>query len=61
MVFDRWHCHTDTRGIFHWAVAAPVPQEVALKIYKQYQRNQDIKKTMPFSEIDGAVFTLLKE
>jgi len=61
VVLNRWHCHTDNRGIFHWAAEAPVPQSVAVKIYKQYHAYQAIRKTMPLSEIDGAVFTLREQ
>jgi len=57
VVLNRWHCHTDNRGIFHWAAEAPVPQSVAVKIYKQYRGYQAIRKTTPLSGIDGAVFT----
>lgn len=36
VVLDSWHTHTDKNGFFHWAAEAPLPDEVAVKIYKRY-------------------------
>jgi len=36
IVLNRWHCHTDRSGQFHWSVEAPVPDKVKVKSYKRY-------------------------
>ena len=36
VVLDAWHTHTDDNGFFHWAAETPLPDEMAVKIYKRY-------------------------
>ena len=45
VVLDQWHCHTDPQGYFHWSVKAPVPQEVAIQVYKSYSHQYETLKT----------------
>ncbi len=39
VVLDRWHIHADADGFFHWAIDAPLPKEVTVKVYKRYDGN----------------------
>ena len=36
VVLNRWHCHSDLRGYFHWSVAAPLPEQVTYRVCKRY-------------------------
>ena len=36
VVLDKLHIHADSDGRFSWAVDAPVPDEVAVRVYKRY-------------------------
>ena len=36
VVLDKMHIHSDPDGFFHWAIKAPVPEEVTVKVYKRY-------------------------
>ena len=36
VVLDKLHIHADSNGFFHWAIDAPVPDEVNVKVYKRY-------------------------
>ena len=50
---DLWHCHTDSRGFFHWSVAAPLPEQVEIKVYKRYSGQYEaLRTTLPFSRIE---------
>lgn len=42
VVLDKWHIHADADGFFHWAIEAPVPDEVMVRVYKRY--NDDYEK-----------------
>ena len=54
VVLNQWHCHTDSRGYFHWSVEAPVPQQVTLQVYKKYNnRFETLKTTVPFSQLES--------
>ena len=48
-----WHCHTDSRGFFHWSVEAPLPEQVEISVYKRYSgQYEKLKATVPFSELE---------
>ncbi len=48
-----WHCHTDSRGFFHWSVEAPLPEQVEIRVYKRYSgQYETLKATVPFSQIE---------
>jgi len=48
-----WHCHTDSRGFFHWSVEAPIPEQVEIRVYKRYSgQYETLKTTVPFSQIE---------
>jgi hypothetical protein len=53
VVLNRWHVHTDRAGFFHWSVAAPLPEQVQIRVYKRYSsRYETLKTTLPFSQIE---------
>ena len=52
VVLNRWHCHTDQGGYFHWSVAAPLPQQVQIRVYKRYAPYETLKKTVPLSQLE---------
>ncbi len=53
VVLNRWHCHTDPDGYYHWAVKAPVPEQVTLRIYKRYSdRYETLKTTVALSQLE---------
>jgi protocatechuate 3,4-dioxygenase beta subunit len=53
VVLNRWHCHTDRRGYFHWSAEAPLPQQVTVKAYKRYSGEYEtFKGTIPFSQLE---------
>lgn len=59
VVLNRWHCHTDPHGYYHWAVTGPTPREVDLRVYKRYSRVFEIlKKTLSFSQLQERPLTL---
>ena len=52
VVLNRWHCHTDPHGYFHWSAEAPVPQQVNLRINKNFSRRyKTLKTTVALSRI----------
>ena len=53
VVLNRWHTHTDPKGFFHWAVAAPLPEQVEIRVYKRYSgQYETLKTTVPFSQVE---------
>ena len=53
VVLNMWHVHSNSRGFFDWAVEAPLPNVVELKVYKRYSRQYEtLKKTVPLSQIE---------
>jgi hypothetical protein len=38
VVLDSWHTHSDDKGFFHCPAEAPLPDQVAVKIYKRYSK-----------------------
>ena len=36
VVLDAWHMHADPDGFFDWAVEAPVPKAVNVRVCKRY-------------------------
>ena len=62
VVLNQWHCHTDSRGYFHWSVEAPVPQQVTLKFYKrysnQYETTGELETTVALSQLKSQPITL---
>ena len=54
-----WHCHTDSRGFFHWSVEAPAPEQVEIRVYKRYSvQYEALKTTVPFSQLESQPITL---
>ena len=48
-----WHCHTDSRGFFHWSVEAPLPEQVEIRVYKRHSgQYETLRTTLPFSQIE---------
>ncbi len=48
-----WHCHTDSRGFFHWSVEAPLPEQVEIRVYKRYSgQYETLRTTVPFSQLE---------
>lgn len=61
MIIDErnWHLHADAEGYFDWSVAAPIPAEVSLQVYKRYDgRFEAFRQKVAFSEIDGKTIVL---
>ncbi len=53
VVLNRWHCHTDPFGYYHWSVEAPEPERVTLRVYKRYSgQYETLKATVSFSELE---------
>ena len=53
VVLNRWHVHTDRAGFFHWSVAAPLPEQVSIRVYKRYSgQYETLKTTVPFSQLE---------
>ena len=53
VVLNRWHCHTDTAGVFHLVVESPLPKDVTLQVYKRYSGEYEIlEKTMPLVQVE---------
>lgn len=60
VVLDRQHSHTDPEGYFHWAVAAPVPDQVTVKVYKRYSGRYDTGALVRGSFIDSDGFLIVE-
>jgi protocatechuate 3,4-dioxygenase beta subunit len=59
VVLNKWHCHTDPLGVFHWSLEAPVPQEVTVHIYKKYSsRYKETKTTLALSQFEAEPIVL---
>ncbi len=53
VVLNRWHVHTDLAGFFHWSVESPLPEQVAIMVYKRYSGHYEIlKATVSFSQLE---------
>lgn len=62
MVVERSHIHSDGDGFFHWAVEAPLPEQVDIKVYKLYSRRYEtLESTVPFSLIEREPITVKKK
>ncbi len=49
----RRHIHADPDGVFHWAIGAPVPDEVTVKVYKRYSGDYEVfEKRLSLAEIE---------
>lgn len=58
VVLNSWHMHTDAQGFFHWALEAPLPKQVTVKVYKRYSMSGprvslDQHYTAPLSQIES--------
>ena len=52
VVLNRWHCHTDRSGFFHWSVEAPLPEQVDVRVDKRYSgQYETLETTLPFSQL----------
>ena len=59
VVLNRWHCHTDPHGYFHWSAKAPVPEQVNVRINKRYSgRYKTLETTVPVSRLGRQPITL---
>jgi len=59
VVLNRWHCHIDPQGYYHWSAEASVSEQVTLQVYKRYSGDYDtLKTTLPFSQIERQPITL---
>ncbi|MBP87518.1 MAG: hypothetical protein CMJ64_12470 [Planctomycetaceae bacterium] len=59
VVLNRWHCHTDRRGYYHWSAEAPLAEQVAVKAHKRYTGpHKAFKGTIPFSQLERQPITL---
>ena len=59
VVLNRWHCHTDARGVYHWSVKAPLPDQVAVRVYRRYARRfGTLRATVPLGELESQPLTL---
>ena len=60
VVLNHWHVHTDSRGYFHWSLENPLPQQVALKVYKRYSVdiNGYLDTTVALSQLESQPITL---
>ena len=62
VVLSRWHTHTDSDGFFHWSVAAPLPEHLEVRVYRNYSRSYEtLKATVPFSEIERQPIVLRRK
>ena len=53
VVLNRWHCHTDPRGYFHWSAVAPLPDQVTLRVDKRYVgQYEPLKTTVTLSQLE---------
>ncbi|MCH2375860.1 MAG: carboxypeptidase regulatory-like domain-containing protein, partial [Planctomycetes bacterium] len=59
VVLNRWHCHTDPRGYYHWALDAPIADAVNVRVYKRYVRGYEtLKATFPLARIENQPIVL---
>lgn len=59
VVLNRWHCHTDPHGYFHWTAETPVPEQVDLRINKNFSRRyKTLETTVSLSHIGRQPITL---
>ena len=60
VVLNHWHVHTDSGGYFHWSLEDPLPQQVALKVYKRYSVdiNGYLDTTVALSQLESQPITL---
>ena len=59
VVLDRQHCHTNRNGYFHLSVAASVPKQVALRIFKRYTGGYKmLETTVALSQLERQPITL---
>ena len=59
VVMSRWHIHTDSTGLVHWSVKAPVPEQVGIKVYKRYSHQYEIlETTVTLSQLECQAITL---
>ena len=62
VVLDSWHTHTDDKGFFHWAAEAPLPDEVAVKIYKRYSNVYvTLEHKLSLASIEGKPIILARK
>jgi len=61
VVLNQWHTHTDLRGYYHWSVESPVPDQVALQVYKRYSgRYETLETRVALSQIASHPIILKK-
>ena len=59
VVLNRWHVHTDPHGYYHWPVESPLPQQVALKVYRRYSGDYEtLETTVTLSQLENQPITL---
>ena len=59
VVLNHWHVHTDPAGYFDWPAESPLPQQVAMKVYKRYSGDYEtLKTTVSLSQLESESITL---
>ena len=59
VVLNRWHCHTDHGGVFHWSVETPLPKDVTLRVDKRYSGEYEtLERTLALSQLENQPVTL---
>ena len=54
VVLNRWHCHTDAAGVFHWRVESPMPEDVTLQVYKRYSGEYEkLEQSVPLAQMES--------
>ena len=52
VVLDKLHIHADPDGCFHWAIDAPVPDKVAVRVYRRYYAYKTFEGRLSPSQIE---------
>ena len=60
VVLDKMHIHSDPEGLFHWAIEAPVADEVTVKVYKRYHGQYATGPSARGTFIDTDLFRLVE-
>ncbi len=62
VVLNMWHVYSDRDGFFDWSAKAPVPRQVALKVYRRYDpRYGCYEGTLELSRIEQQPIVLKKK
>jgi len=62
VVLNMWHVYSNRDGSFDWSVEAPIPRQVALKVYRRYDaRYERYEGTLELSRIEKQPIVLKKK